>query len=76
MGQDTCVVGPENRVRASQMPLFRSLELGGQRAVGRVSLDRRQEWERTGGGRNFIESVGPWGDDVRQERQPIQAANF
>jgi hypothetical protein len=46
-------------------PLFRSLELGGQRAVGRVSLERRQEWERTGDGRISIESVGPWGDDVR-----------
>jgi hypothetical protein len=30
-----------------------------------VSLDRRQEWERTGNGRISIESVGSWGDDVR-----------
>ena len=46
-------------------PLFRSLELRGQRAVGRVSVDRKEELERTGGGRILIESVGPWGDDVR-----------
>ena len=39
-------------------PLFRSLELGGQRAVGRVSLGRHQEWERTRDGRISIESVG------------------